>query len=516
MRLKKENLIFYQIYPKSFCDSDGDGVGDIGGILSKIEYIKNLGVNAVWLTPCYASPEVDNGYDISDYYAIAEKYGGTKKMETLIEKFHENGIAVVLDFVANHTSTAHPWFQAAKKSKDNPYRDYYIWRAEPNEWQSIFGGTAWEFDGKTGEYYLHSFAVEQADLNWDNPRVRKEMRAVIDFWIAKGVDGFRCDVLDMISKDFEKGENGSGPRLHEYIRELFGREETDRLFTVGECWSANAENARAFCEEKRKELTTVFAFDHLCVENGRFSMEKPALQELCKRLSEWQISMRRQGLCPTVFLENHDQPRSVSRFADDGKYRYESATLLGGLTLLHYGIPFLYQGQEIGMTNSRHESLKEFNDVETCNYARANFGKLTEKELLDTINAGSRDNARRPIPWDGKDKKSWITPYSRRREINVSADFRAEKSVYSFYRALIALRKEYACLTQGAYERLELNETRYIFRRWSAGEEIIAAFNFEKPSSFTPPENAKVLLDNYGGSAKRLQPYRCIVFLRKS
>lgn len=515
MRLKKEKLIFYQIYPKSFCDSDGDGTGDLGGIISKIEYIKNLGVNAVWITPCYESPEADNGYDISDYRAIGEKYGGMEKMEELIAALHENGIAVILDFVANHTSTAHPWFQEAKKSKDNPYRDYYIWRNEPNDWQSVFGGSAWEFDVETGEYYLHSFAVEQADLNWENPRVRAEMREVVDFWVKKGVDGFRCDVLDMISKDFEKGENGGGPHLHEYIRELFGRKETEGLFTVGECWSANAENARAFCGEKRKELTTVFAFAHLCVENGRFTTEKPTLQELCKRLSEWQIAMRRQGLCPTVFLENHDQPRSVSRFGDDGQYRFESATLLGGLTLLHYGIPFVFQGQEIGMTNSRHESGKDFNDVETHNYDKANFGTLTEQERLDNINAGSRDNARRPIPWDGKDKKSWITPYSRRREINVAADLRAEKSVYAFYRALIALRKEYPCLTEGGYERLELNERRYAFRRWLGKEEIIAVFNFERESEFNPPENATVLLDNYGGETWRLQPYRCVVFLRR-
>jgi glycosidase len=279
--MKTDELIFYQIYPKSFCDSNGDGIGDLNGIRSKIDYLKKLGVNAVWLTPCYKTPNVDNGYDISDYRDIEDSVGNLSQMDTLIEAFHAEGIKIILDLVANHTSTQHKWFQESRKSKDNPYRDYYIWRkTPPNAWQSIFGGRAWQYDEVTEEYYLHSFAVEQADLNWDNPKVRQEMRAVVEFWLARGVDGFRCDVLDMISKDWERGENGNGAHLHEYIRELFAG-YTDKIFTVGECWSADKENAKLFCGRERRELTCVFAFQHLCLENGRFCTEKPTVRLCC-------------------------------------------------------------------------------------------------------------------------------------------------------------------------------------------------------------------------------------------
>ncbi len=511
-KIKNEDLIFYQIYPKSFCDGNGDGVGDIQGIVSKIGYLKELGINAVWLSPCFKSPNVDNGYDISDYRDIDPSVGTLKQAEEMIAKFHENGIAVIFDLVANHTSTDHKWFQEARKSKDNPYRDYYIWReTPPNNWQSCFGGSAWEYDEKTGEYYLHSFAIEQADLNWDNPKVREEMKAVVDFWLSKGIDGFRCDVLDMISKDFEKGLNGNGPKLHQYIRELFGREQTDGIFTVGECWSANADNVKAFCLPERKELTTVFAFGHLCIKS-RFDREKPSLKEVCKRISNWQIGLQDTKIPVTVFFENHDQPRSVSRFADDKNYRYESATMLGAITLTHRGVPFLFQGQEIGVPNSRHDDPNEFIDVESVNYYKAQKGKMPESELIERINFGGRDNPRHMMPWTADTESVWIAPHSRQKEINVEADENAEKSVFQFYQKLIAIRKNYACMTKGTYELLSLTDGYYAYARELNGERIKIVCNFGAPSKFDGTKNADILLSNYPTVEGTLQPYQTVIY----
>ncbi len=509
--MKTEDLIFYQIYPKSFCDSNADGVGDLQGILSKINYIKSLGVNAVWLTPCYPSPNADNGYDISDYCAIEKSMGTLDEMDFLIQKFHENGILLILDLVANHTSTKHKWFQESQKSKNNPYRDYYIWRKNPpNDWQSIFGGSAWQYDGQTGEYYLHSFAKEQADLNWDNPKVRKEMRAVVEFWLARGADGFRCDVLDMISKDWERNENGSGPRLHDYIRELFDG-YTDKIFTVGECWSADAENAKLFCGKDREELTAVFAFQHLCLEKGRFSLEKPSLEEVCRRVSDWQINAQEADIPATVFFENHDQPRSVSRIGDDGSYRYESATLLGGLTLLHRGIPFLFQGQEIGMTNSCHNDIERFNDVESLHFYHAHKEKISNEELIKRINFGGRDNPRCMMPWTATAGNSWIAPYTRQSEINAEKEISSEKSVFKFYQKLIALRKSEPCLTLGVYALKALTEKYYIFEREYEGEKITVICNFSEESTLDGIRG-EILLNNYDGLGAMLKPYQLIVY----
>ncbi len=512
MKMATKDLIFYQIYPKSFCDSNGDGVGDIQGVISKIDYIKSLGVNAVWLTPFFKSPNVDNGYDISDYKDVQEELGTLADVEQMIARFHENGIAVIFDLVANHSSIKHEWFEQSRKSKDNPYRDYYIWRkTPPNDWQSAFGGSAWEYDKQTGEYYLHSYAVEQADLNWDNPKVREEMQAVVDFWLDKGVDGFRCDVLDQISKDWEKDVNGSGPRLHEYIRGLFGRKKTDGIFTVGECWSANAENMALFCLPERKELTTAFAFSHLCVDEGRFYPHKPPLEKVCRRIANWQMSTQDAGVIPTVFFENHDQPRSVSRFGDDKNYRYQSATALGAIVLTHRGVPFLMQGQEIGATNSSYGDIKYFNDVESLNYYQMNEGKIPEKERIEAINFGGRDNARYLMPWNEKPQKAWIAPYTRQTEINVEKDLRAENSVFAFYQKLIELRKTQDCLTKGRYELLALTANYYAYARTLGNEKIITVFNFEKQSAGLEVEG-EVLLSNYPTVEKILKPYQIVIY----
>ena len=509
--MKNENLIFYQIYPRSFCDTNGDGVGDIQGIISKIEYLKELGVNAVWLSPCFPSPNKDNGYDVSDYRTISPKIGTMHDFEKMLDCLHKSDIKLILDFVANHTSTEHKWFQESRKSNNNPYRDYYIWRkTPPNDWQSLFGGLAWEYDENTEEYYLHSFAKEQADLNWENPKVRAEMKAVIDFWVDKGVDGFRCDVLDMIAKDFERGQNGNGERLHEYIRELFGREKTENIFTVGECWGASPENVSLFCSPERKELTTVFNFDHLCVENGRFTARKPKLRTVCGRMAKWQELTQKNALTPTVFLENHDQPRSVSRFGDDKRYRYESATALAALVLLHRGIPFLYQGEEIGMTNSYHSDIKEFDDIETLNYYQNKIGDLSEEEVLKNINFGGRDNARRMIPWSGDKTKSWIADYAYRDQVNVCKDMQSKKSIFRFYQKLIYLRKKYECFSYGEYRLIE-KSAYYLFERVDEKESCAVLINYETKKK-APPIDGEILLNNYENVEKFLQPSQLIVY----
>ena len=506
------DFIFYQIYPWSFCDSNDDGIGDINGIISKIPYLKELGVTAVWLSPCFKSPRVDNGYDISDYLDIDEKVGSLAEFEKMLALFHENGIKIILDFVANHTSEQHFWFQEARKSTDNPYREYYIWRkTPPNDWQSVFGGPAWEYDERTGEYYLHSYAVEQPDLNWENPKVRQEMKNVLSFWLKKGVDGFRCDVLDMISKDFISGKNGNGPRLHEFIKELFDFGEKE-FFSVGECWTANKENVEQFCGKNRKELTTVFCFEHLLFQKGRFALGKPFLYEVCQEIARWQELTQELDILPTVFLENHDQPRSVSRFGDESK-RYESATLLGGLTLLHKGVPFLYQGQEIGLTNFEGKEITDFNDLESRNFYEENKGKLSKEELLKKINFGGRDNARLMMPWTAEKVRSWQVDYEKRTEINVAKDRATEQSVFGFYKRLIALRKSEKALSEGNYECKALNKDYYVFERSYQNETVCVYVSFEK--GVMPKINGEILLDNYGENKEENTPYRLVVTKRK-
>ena len=501
--------IFYQIYPWSFCDSNGDGIGDLRGIRSKIPYLKELGITAVWLSPCFQSPMVDNGYDISNYKEMHDLVGTRKELETLIGELHQNGIKIILDFVANHTSNKHVWFEQARKSKDNAYRDYYIWRkTPPNDWKSVFGGSAWEYDEKTQEYYLHSYAVEQPDLNWDNPIVRKEMKDVVAFWLDRGVDGFRCDVLDMISKDVERGINQDGPNLHAYIRELFDFDK--EFFTVGECWSANAENVEKFCKKERKELSTVFCFSHIQMQNGRFGENKPSLKRACEEIAEWQITTQNIGVTPTLFLENHDLARSISRFGDE-RHRFACATLLGGLVLLHRGIPFLYQGQEIGLTNNCLDDIAEVNDVESVRYYNENISHMAKETLLRRINDNGRDNARYMMPWNGENVASWQAAYCKREEINVEKDKKSEQSIFAFYQALIALRKKENALRYGSYRLKELNDNGYVFERVYEKEKITVVVSFEKQSYFELPSKEKVLLDNYENLSKNQTPYRLLV-----
>ncbi len=517
-------LVVYQIYPRSFKDSNNDGIGDIKGITEKLDYIKALGANAIWLSPCYKSPNEDNGYDISDYRDIMDEFGTLDDWKNMIDQMHKRGIKLIMDFVANHTSAEHKWFAESRKSKDNPYRDYYYWADEPlNDWQSTFGGSAWQYDEITDQYYLHSYAVGQPDLNWENPKVRQEMIEVIDYWVKLGVDGFRCDVLDQISKDFENDLNGNGPRLHEYISILFDRPETRHLFLVGECWGANEDNVRLLTGADRNELSTVFQFDHIVVgykDGYRFTPTDFVLDDVRCTLSKWQNFMQDNDLVATLFFENHDQPRAVSRFGDQA-YRFESATMLATMSYLQKGVPFIYQGQEIGSINPYYDKIEAFDDIETKNYYEMNPNNLDKKELMDRINFGSRDNSRRPMPWDASENggfgngRTWISVHNKYNEINVEADLKAEKSVYKYFQRLLALRLENEAFITGKYEDITGDRKGiYVYKRYTESDCYIVVCNFETQKNLDIMTNCELVLTNYG---KRniegiYKPYECAVY----
>lgn len=487
------NWVVYQIYPRSFRDSNGDGIGDLNGIIEKLDYLKELGVNAVWLSPCYKSPNCDNGYDISDYRDIMDEFGTLDDWKRMIFEMHARGIKLIMDFVANHTSSEHAWFNEARTSRENPYHDYYIWRDEiPNDWQSCFGGSAWEYNEPTGEYYLHSFAIGQPDLNWENPKVRQEMCAVVDYWVGLGVDGFRCDVLNFISKDFGRGLMCDGPRLHEYVKELFGREETENLFTVGEC-SYGEDEIENICGENRKELTCVFQFDHFGIgrTGDKFVKAELDLNDLRKTLVKWQEICERKNLLYTLFTDNHDQAHYISRAGDDGKYRYECATAYCAMFYLLKGIPFIYQGQEWGTPDPHYSSVKDYCDVETINYYNAHKEEISESELLARINFGSRDNARRPLCWtQGKnfgfgEGEPWTKLHSRGEEVNLEKDRASEKSVFAFYQKTLALRRESEAIRYGSFEDRTRGEGYFAYARKYGEEEILVVVNFDGKSEIS-------------------------------
>ena len=516
---KFSELVVYQIYPRSFYDSNGDGIGDLRGITQKAEHLAELGINAVWLSPCYKSPNVDNGYDISDYYDIMDEFGTLDDWKEMNEALHKNNIKVIMDLVPNHTSDKHKWFIESKKG--NPeYADFYYWVDSPrNDWQACFGGSAWEYCPERKQYYLHSYAKEQPDLNFDNPRVREEIKKIIDFWVDLGVDGFRIDVIDQISKDWECNRNMFGPNLHQYINELFGREKTENIYTVGECWARNIEEVVRHCKYERKELSSLFQFDHLeHGRTGRFDPTPFSLMEVADDLSKWQKLTIENDILYTLFTDNHDQPRFVSRFGNDTEYRYESATLFAGMFYLQKGIPFIYQGQEFGMTNSRHETFDEFDDVENVYYYEGNLGKMDQGELMDRINFGSRDNARRPVAWSGEEyagfstSEPWIPTYSRYREINLEKDKNSGKSVFRFYKELLAFRKSNSVILHGGYrEATGENTGCYIYERQLNDEKYLIVCNFEKSNVITVdcPE-AELVISNYCSDRKisgEYQPY---------
>ncbi|MDR0139394.1 alpha,alpha-phosphotrehalase [Metabacillus idriensis] len=546
----------YQIYPKSFNDTNGNGVGDIQGIIEKLDYLKELGIDVVWLTPIYESPQKDNGYDISDYYSIHEEYGTMEDFESLLQEAHDRGIKIIMDIVVNHTSTEHAWFKEAQSSKENPYRDFYIWKegkedgSEPTNWISKFGGSAWKLDEKTGEYYLHLFDVTQADLNWENEEVRRKVYEMMQFWFEKGVDGFRLDVINLISKnqDFPDDDGSTapgdgrkfytdGPRVHEYMKEMnkevFSKYDS---MTVGEMSSTTIENCIEYSNPESKELSMTFNFHHLKVDypNG----EKWALADfdfgaLKQILSTWQVEMHKGGGWNALFWCNHDQPRIVSRYGNDGEYRIESAKMLATTIHMMQGTPYIYQGEEFGMTNPKFESINEYRDVETLNTFEIlkNAGK-SEEEIIEILKSKSRDNSRTPVQWNDSKHAGftagtpWIKPASNYPEINAENALQDENSVFYHYQKLIQLRKDIDLITYGDYELiLEDHSQLFAYVRNGDGEKLLVINNFyEQETVFTLPDhveadgyNSEILISNYPDSAQSikdvtLRPFESIVY----
>ena len=500
-------LMVYQIYPRSFNDSNSDGIGDLNGIIEKLDHIPQLGVYAVWICPCYKSPNDDNGYDIADYRDIMDEFGTLEDMKRLIAEMHRRGLKVIMDLVPNHTSTQHRWFQESRKSKNNPYSDYYYWFDQPqNDWQSCFGGTAWAYDEMRGQYYLHSYAVSQADLNWNNPAVVKEMQDVVDFWVDLGVDGFRCDVIDQIDKDWIGDRNCFGPRLHEFIHALFGREKTKHLFTVGECWCEDLEEVKLHCHAAREELTTLFQFEHM--EMGRtekFTPKPGKLAEVRNILTRWQTLCRDHELIYSLFTDNHDQPQFISRVAHEPAQRYDLATCVATMFYTLRGIPFIYQGQEMGMISPHYDSIGDFDDIESKNKFEELCLSMSPAEALERINFGSRDNTRHPMCWDGteyggfSDVRPWIAPHSMVSELNLERDLAAERSVCRFYQQLLKLRSIWDALTLGDVRFLSGEEDNFLVTLREYGDErILVVCNFEQGQTIRAGLEGQLLLTNLG------------------
>lgn len=517
-------LTIYQIYPRSFQDTNQDGIGDLRGVIQRLNYLKELGVNAIWLCPCYKSPNDDNGYDISDYYDIMDEFGTMADIKDLIREMHARDMKLIMDLVPNHTSTSHRWFQESRKGRDNPYSDFYYWYDQPlNDWESCFRGSAWQYDEMRGQYYLHSYAVSQADLNWNNPAVVKAMQDVVDFWVDLGVDGFRIDVIDQISKDFEGNRNCFGPRLHEFIHALFGREKTAHLFTVGECWADDIEEINRHCAPERGELSTLFQFDHMeCGRKEKFTKKPDNLKTIRDILIRWQLQTAEHGLLHALFSDNHDQPPLISRAADDGEKRYESATCLAAMFYLLKGVPFIFQGQEFGQTAAHYDCIEAFDDIESINTYHEFLKRMSAGEAIEKINFGSRDNARHPMAWNGGEgggfsrEKPWIALHSRYREVNLEKDLQQEKSVFRFYQALLRLRAENEAFLDGEFVPLSQREDDYFLFTRILGEEKWAVIcNFEKEQEISLPFacGAPILSNlNRKRADGCYQPYECAIF----
>ncbi len=514
----------YQVYPRSFLDTNGDGIGDLNGVTEKLDYLKDLGINAIWLCPCYKSPNEDNGYDVADYRQIMEEFGTMEDIKVLISQMHKRDMKLIMDLVPNHTSKDHVWFQESRKGKDNPYSDFYYWfDTPPNNWQSMFGGSAYAYDETRGQYYLHTYAKGQPDLNWENPRVVEEMLAVIDFWVDMGVDGFRVDVIDQISKNFN-GENCFGPRLHEFIHAMFGREKTKHLFTVGECWANDIDEVIRHCAPDRGELSTLFQFDHTDVGRAEKFEKKPmGLKTYWSRISRWEKQMQEYDLLYSLFTDNHDQGRLISRIGNDRELRYESATCLAAMTFLLRGVCFIYQGQEFGMTDSHHDSIEDFRDVESLQMYDILCQTRASEEALEMINFGSRDNPRRPMCWNGDrnggftEATPWMPVHSRYQEVNLEADLASDKSVYRFFRKMLHLRLENPALTVGSFEEVSgKNDNFCAFTRWEGDAKILVICNFEQKQTISlATAGYELLLSNYGMLEKdnrKFEPYEVAVF----
>ncbi|EGR1042490.1 alpha,alpha-phosphotrehalase [Vibrio cholerae] len=514
------DAVVYQIYPRSFCDSNHDGIGDLPGIISKLDYLSTLGVNVLWLSPVYRSPMDDNGYDISDYQAIAEEFGDMHDMERLLTEARARNIKVVMDLVVNHTSDEHPWFQAARTSKDSPFRDFYIWRdaqpdgSPPNDMQSIFGGSAWQWDPQTQQYYFHLFSARQPDLNWENPRVQQEVHQMMNWWIDKGIGGFRLDVIDLIGKEIDRGITGNGPRLHTLLQEMnhatFGNKN---LLTVGETWGATPEIAKLYSDPARHELSMVFQFEHITLtwEDGEKWRPIPLdLRQFKQVLTKWQIELADQGW-NSLFWNNHDLPRAVSKYGDTGQYRVESAKMLA--TTLHFlkGTPYIYQGEEIGMTNVAFDSLDQYRDIETLNFYKVKTQSgISHDAMMAAIHENSRDNARTPMQWNNSENagftsaRPWIDVNPNYMQINVEQALADQNSIFYHYQHLIALRKKLPVIVYGTFTPVAAeHESIFAYWREYQGERILVVSNFnhaEQTISQLPiagDAHHEVLISNY-------------------
>lgn len=550
----KESIV-YQIYPRSFCDSNGDGIGDLNGITEKLDYLKELGINVIWLSPVYQSPNDDNGYDISDYRAIMEEFGTMDDFDRMLEKAHSLGIKIMMDLVVNHTSDEHRWFVESRSSKDNPYRDYYIWRngkdgKEPNNWGACFGGSAWEYDENSGQYYLHLFSKKQPDLNWENETVRKEVFDMMTWWCEKGIDGFRMDVISLISKvpglpDGKEGENGygdsgpycaNGPRVHEYLQEM-NREVLSKydLITVGECSGVTVDEAKKYASSSGKELNMVFQFEHMDLDGGetmKWNHRKIKLTELKAVMSKWQTELAGKAW-NSLYWCNHDQPRFLSRMGDDSsKYRETSAKMLATCLHMMQGTPYIYQGEELGMTNYPFTSLDEFRDIESINayHEYTKKGIFTPEEMFAYISYKGRDNARTPMQWDDSYQagfttgKPWIPVNPNYKEINAKEQLKRKSSVFCYYQKLIKLRKQYDIIVYGDYTLLlPDSEDIYAYLRTLDQQKLLVICNFtEKELTYEVPDELKgktneVLISNHDRVTVEdtitLAPYECVVVL---
>ncbi|HEH9399024.1 TPA: alpha,alpha-phosphotrehalase [Aeromonas sobria] len=544
-----QSAVIYQIYPKSFQDSAARGTGDLKGIMARLDYLKTLGVDALWLTPVYVSPQVDNGYDIADYLAIDPAYGTMADFEALLAAAHARDIRIVMDIVVNHTSTEHAWFKSALGDKNSPYRDYYIWQdpvdgGVPNNWQSKFGGSAWELDAATEQYYLHLFAREQADLNWENPAVRTEVKNIIHFWAKKGVDGFRLDVINLISKDqaFPNDEIGDGrrfytdgPRIHEFLQDV-SRDVFAPVgaMTVGEMSSTSLEHCQRYGALDGSELSMVFNFHHLKVDypNGDKWTKAPFdFLELKRIFNHWQSGMHGKGWS-ALFWCNHDQPRIVSRFGDEGEQRVVAAKMLASTLHGLQGTPYIYQGEEIGMTNPGYQHIDDYQDVESRNiFAIKQAEGMSEAEILAILGAKSRDNSRTPMQWSAAPNAGftsgtpWLQPAANYPEINAEAALADQHSVFWHYRDLIALRKAHPIFTQGDYQELLTGHPQiWAYARRANGQTLLVVSNFYgEPVEFALPAElqsgqGRLLLGNYPDSLAQpqsgmLRPYESLIWL---
>ncbi len=534
-----KDAIIYQIYPRSFKDSNNDGIGDIKGIIEKLDYLADLGVNCVWLSPVYESPMDDNGYDISDYKKIHEMFGTMADFKLMLDQMHKRGIRLIMDLVANHTSDEHEWFKESRKSVDNPYRDYYIWKKKPTNWTGFFGGKAWEYDDTTGEYYLHLFGTKQPDVNWENPKIRQAYKDIMKFYLDMGVDGFRCDVINLISKDqrFKNGKNPiilvgkkyfiNGPRIHEFLNEI----NTDVLsnydaMTVGETVFSNLDDIKKFTDLERKELSMVFNFDHTSVDNFlgvKWLMRKFNLKRFKKILDKYQYGLANVGW-NSLFYENHDQRRSVGRFnTSDKEYRKESAKMLATTMYFLKGTPFIYQGQEIGMTNMDVNSLDEYVDIETHDVLKT-MKKLhiPKSYIKKSIMNGSRDNSRTPMQWDDStyagfsEVKPWLKVNSNKNEINVLTELKDPNSILNYYKKLIRVYKsESLIVREGTYKDLcPKNPLIFAYERKLDNERILVVSNFSKKNIKNKYHNDSydVLISNYDEVGFMLKPYQTIMY----